>query len=70
GTNQLSITVITFLVMVAIWCYIGYRLAAFRHVSEILEKYGRWIIPIVFIGLGIYIMLESDTFSTLWNLLN
>ncbi|QYF84891.1 CadD family cadmium resistance transporter [Brevibacterium sp. PAMC21349] len=70
GTNQLSITVITFLVMVAIWCYIGYRLAAFRHVSEILEKYGRWIIPIVFIGLGIYIMLESNTFSTLWNLLN
>lgn len=40
---------------VAIWCFIGYRLAAFKHVSETLEKYDRWIIPIVFIGLGIYI---------------
>jgi len=63
--NQLAVTVITFFIMVAIWCFIGYRLAAFKHVSETLENYGRWIIPIVFIGLGIYIMVENETFSTL-----
>ena len=68
--SELVITVIIFLLMVAIWCFLGYRLAAFRHVSEILEKYGRCIIPIVFVGLGIYIMLENETFSALWNLLN
>lgn len=67
--NQLAVTVITFFIMVAIWCFIGYRLAAFRHVSETLEKYGRWIIPIVFIGLGIYIMVENETFSALMNLI-
>lgn len=63
--NQLAVTVITFFIMVAIWCFIGYRLAAFKHVSETLENYGRWIIPIVFIGLGIYIMMENETFSAL-----
>lgn len=68
--NQLAVTVITFFVMVAIWCFIGYRLAAFKHVSETLENYGRWIIPIVFIGLGIYIMVENETFSALLSLIN
>lgn len=68
--NQLAVTVITFFIMVAIWCFIGYRLAAFKHVSETLENYGRWIIPIVFIGLGIYIMMENETFSALLSLIN
>lgn len=68
--NQLAVTVITFFIMVAIWCFIGYRLAAFKHVSETLENYGRWIIPIVFIGLGIYIMMENETFRALLSLIN
>lgn len=70
NTAQLVITVVIFFIMVAVWCLIGYRLARFRYVSETLEKYGRWIIPIVFIGLGIYIMAENETFNALWNLFN
>lgn len=66
--SELVVTVIIFLLMVAVWCFLGYRLAAFRHVSEVLEKYGRWIIPIVFIGLGLYIMIENETFSALRSL--
>ncbi|MFJ6414524.1 CadD family cadmium resistance transporter [Terribacillus saccharophilus] len=67
NNNQLVITVITFFIMVAVWCLIGYRLARFRYVSETLEKYGRWVIPIVFIGLGLYIMVENNIFSNLWS---
>lgn len=67
NNNQLVITVVTFFIMVAVWCLIGYRLARFRYVSETLEKYGRWIIPIVFIGLGFYIMAENNIFSNLWS---
>ena len=59
NNNQLVITVVTFFIMVAVWCLIGYRLARVRYVSETLEKYGRWVIPIVFIGLGFYIMAEN-----------
>lgn len=68
NTGELIITVITFMVMVAIWCFLGYRLARFRHVSETLEKYGRWIIPIVFVGLGFYIMIETGTIEAILNL--
>ncbi|MFP7154151.1 CadD family cadmium resistance transporter [Weissella paramesenteroides] len=67
NNNQLVITVVTFFIMVAVWCLIGYRLARFRYVSETLETYGRWVIPIVFIGLGFYIMAENNIFSNLWS---
>ncbi|WP_370398745.1 CadD family cadmium resistance transporter [Weissella sagaensis] len=67
NNNQLVITVVTFFIMVAVWCLIGYRLARFRYVSETLEKYDRWVIPIVFIGLGFYIMAENNIFSNLWS---
>lgn len=67
NNNQLVITVVTFFIMVAVWCLIGYRLARFRYDSETLEKYGRWVIPIVFIGLGFYIMAENNIFSNLWS---
>ena len=30
-----------------------------------IEKYERWIVPIVFIGLGAYIMFENGTFNAL-----
>lgn len=61
NNNQLVITVVTFFIMVAVWCLIGYRLARVRYVYETLEKYGRWVIPIVFIGLGFYIMAENGS---------
>lgn len=61
NNNQLVITVVTFFIMVAVWCLIGYRLARVRYVSETLKKYGRWVIPIVFIGLGFYIMAENGS---------
>ncbi|ETT84607.1 MULTISPECIES: CadD family cadmium resistance transporter [Bacillus] len=67
NNNQLVITVVTFFIMVAVWCLIGYRLARFSYISETLEKYGRWVIPIVFIGLGFYIMAENNIFSNLWS---
>lgn len=67
NNNQLVITVVTFFIMVAGWCLIGYRLARVRYVSETLEKYDRWVIPIVFIGLGFYIMAKNGTIQTLLN---
>src|SRR5699024_11266145 len=63
--SELFIAVIVFLIMVAVLCYVSYRLAALDFVSEKIEKYVRWIVPIVFIGLGIYILFENGTFNAL-----
>ncbi|ENY9691760.1 CadD family cadmium resistance transporter [Listeria innocua] len=62
--------ILVFAVSVAILCYISFRLAKFSFISETLEKYERVIVPIVFIGLGIYILLENGTIQTLFSMLS
>jgi len=68
-TVGILIAIIVFLIMVGVLCYVSYRLASLDFVSEKIEKYERWIVPIVFIGLGIYIMYENGTFDALLSFL-
>ncbi|WP_449355669.1 CadD family cadmium resistance transporter [Virgibacillus natechei] len=66
---EIIVAIIVFFIMVGVLCYVSYRLASIDLVSEKIEKYERWIVPIVFIGLGIYIMFENDTFNALFSFL-
>ncbi|MFT9494921.1 MULTISPECIES: CadD family cadmium resistance transporter [Bacillota] len=65
NVTEIIVSITTFLIMIGILLYVGYRLANFDFISEKIEKYQRWIVPIVFIGLGIYIMFENRTFNAL-----
>lgn len=63
--SEIIIALIVFAISVAVLCYVSYKLAKISFVSETLEKYERIIVPIVFIGLGIFIMIENGTIQTL-----
>ncbi|WHZ32506.1 CadD family cadmium resistance transporter [Desemzia incerta] len=65
---EIVTALVVFAISIALLCYISYRLAKVSFVSETLEKYERIIVPVVFIGLGLYIMAESGTFQALLNL--
>ncbi|MGM0715026.1 cadmium resistance transporter [Brevibacillus parabrevis] len=68
GNVSLLYIAIVFLLMVAVWCFLAYRLANFPTILRILEKYGGVIVPLVFIALGISIMLHGDSFEYLMEL--
>lgn len=69
SAGSLMIILITFLVMLSLFCYIGYLLIKIPKVATVLEKYGLYITALVYIGLGFYILLESGTFQHLIQLL-
>jgi cadmium resistance transport/sequestration family protein len=58
---ELAVICLTFLVLIGVWCYVAYRLTRHKAIAGVLTKYGERIIPFVLIGLGIYILLESET---------
>ncbi|MEW8995264.1 MAG: cadmium resistance transporter [Clostridium sp.] len=60
---DIFITVIVFMFLIALWCFIGMKLAEHSLIQRIIEKYKNIFIPIVFIGLGIFILIESETIS-------
>ena len=67
---NLIVTLLTFLVMIYLLVFSAQKLAQVPSVGEILEKYSRWFIASVYLGLGIYILIENNVFDMLWAVLS
>src|SRR5699024_6394097 len=52
---EIVTALVVFAISIALLCYISYRLAKVSFVSETLEKYERIIVPIVSLGIGLFI---------------
>ncbi|HEM5138750.1 TPA: CadD family cadmium resistance transporter [Streptococcus suis] len=66
---NLIVVLLTFLVMIYLLVFSAQKLAQVPSVGEALEKYSRWFISVVYLGLGIYILIENNSFDMLWNVL-
>ena len=60
---------LTFLVMIYLLVFLPKKLAQVPSVGETLEKYSRWFIAVVYLGLGMYILIENNSFDMLWAVL-
>jgi cadmium resistance transport/sequestration family protein len=60
---KLGIILLTFLVMIAVWCAIAYSLASHPALAKGLTRYGHRLVPFILIGLGLYILIESKSYS-------
>ena len=67
---NLIVALLTFLVMIYLLVFSAQKLAQVPSVGETLEKYSRWFIAVVYLGLGIYILIENNIFDMLWTLLS
>ena len=66
---NLIVTLLTFLVMIYLLVFSAQKLAQVPSVGETLEKYSRWFIAVVYLGLGMYILIENNIFNMLWTML-
>ena len=66
---DLIVALLTFLVMIYLLVFSAQKLAQIPSVGETLEKYSRWFIAVVYLGLGIYILIENNIFNMLWTML-
>lgn len=66
---NLIVTLLTFLVMIYLLVFSAQKLAQVPSVGETLEKYSRWFIAVVYLGLGMYILIENNSFNMLWAVL-
>ena len=66
---NLIVALFTFLVMIYLLVFSAQKLAQVPSVGETLEKYSRWFIAVVYLGLGMYILIENNSFDMLWAVL-
>ena len=62
---NLIVTLLTFLVMIYLLVFSAQKLAQVPSVGETLGKYSRWFIAVVYLGLGMYILIENNSFDML-----
>lgn len=62
---NMIVTLLTFLVLIYLLVFSAQKLAQVPSVGETLEKYSRWFIAVVYLGLGMYILIENNSFDML-----
>jgi cadmium resistance transport/sequestration family protein len=65
GVAASVVTVAVFAVLIAVWCAAASWLGSHRRVVRFVERYGHWLVPAVFILIGIVIITESGVVSRL-----
>ncbi|MBD7980547.1 cadmium resistance transporter [Oerskovia merdavium] len=68
-TTDALVTIAVFLVLLAGWCLLARAIGSNEKVTEALEKVEHWLVPVVFIGLGLFILVESGTLAHIASLL-
>lgn len=64
-----AITIVVFLALVSVWCLFGKLIGTHKAVTETLERIEHWLVPAVFIGLGLFILIESGVIPRLFEAL-
>jgi cadmium resistance protein CadD (predicted permease) len=59
GLGDAVLTIAVFAIGTALWCLAGFLLISHKRLVQVLERFGRWIVPAVFILLGVYILNGS-----------
>jgi cadmium resistance protein CadD (predicted permease) len=59
GTARLVVFAVVFLVLVAIWCLLGWFFAGRSVIARVLARWGHILLPVVLIGIGLLILVEG-----------
>jgi cadmium resistance protein CadD (predicted permease) len=59
GAGGLAVYAVVFAVLVAVWCAAGSLLAGRQPIVALLDRAGHWLVPVVFIVIGLIIVATS-----------
>lgn len=60
------VTIVTvFLLLVGVWCYAAYKLTQQPAIANLMSRYGNTAVPFILIGLGAFIVLDSQALNLL-----
>jgi cadmium resistance protein CadD (predicted permease) len=62
---ELSVYLLLFVVLISLWLIITYFFLRFQPIFSLLERFSRYLVPLVFIAIGISILVTSECFPWL-----
>ncbi|KFY06627.1 hypothetical protein V492_07898 [Pseudogymnoascus sp. VKM F-4246] len=59
---EIAVYVVVYYILLGIWCLIAFLIMKQKHILRVAEKYATFVIPFLYLGLGIYIVVKSDCY--------
>ncbi|MEU7589291.1 cadmium resistance transporter [Micromonospora sp. NPDC049230] len=69
GAADSAVFLLVFVLLIAVWCAAGAWLGGHRRVVRLVERAGAWLVPTIFIGVGVVILVSSGVLGRLVDLL-
>ncbi|MEV6963743.1 cadmium resistance transporter [Hamadaea sp. NPDC051192] len=63
GLAASLVTVAVFAAGIALWCVAARWLGSHRRIIAVVERWGHWLVPVVFMAIGAVIVIESGLLS-------
>ncbi|WP_026908158.1 cadmium resistance transporter [Paucisalibacillus globulus] len=63
--NEVILAILAFIIMIPIWSAICHMIGSMKNVYNFVKRFQRIVIPVVFIGIGLKVLLESDTIEAI-----
>jgi cadmium resistance protein CadD (predicted permease) len=63
GVSGSAIIIAVFMAGVALYCLASSGFAGQRPVTQAVQRWGQWVVPVVFIGLGFYIFYKTGALA-------
>ncbi|MGC4864452.1 cadmium resistance transporter [Micromonospora sp. DT53] len=69
GVADSAVFLLVFVLLIALWCVAGAWLGGHRRVIRLVERAGAWLVPTIFIAIGLVILVSSGVLGRLVDLL-
>ncbi|MEU7845505.1 cadmium resistance transporter [Micromonospora sp. NPDC049114] len=69
GPGDSAVFLLVFVVFVGVWCAAAAWLGGHRRVVRLVERAGHWLVPAIFVAIGVVILVSSGVLGRLVDLL-
>ncbi|KAI6352486.1 hypothetical protein MCOR25_009399 [Pyricularia grisea] len=59
---EIAVYVVTYYILLGVWCLAAFLIMKQRHILRIAQKYASIAVPFLYMGLGIFIIVESECY--------
>ncbi|KAH8671709.1 cadmium resistance transporter-domain-containing protein [Xylariales sp. PMI_506] len=59
---EIAVYVVIYYILVGVWCLAAFLVLRQKHVLAIIQKYVSYLIPVLYVGLGVYIIIKSSCY--------
>lgn len=59
---EIAVYIVVYYILLGVWCLVAYLIMRQKHILRLGQKYAGIVVPFLFIGLGIYIIVKSSCY--------